>query len=259
LLYINYYYFQHKGIIINIITINQDYFLFLKDIKKHFNTSSNSIHKARNEIKIINYDNQKFVIKSFKIPHLINKIVYTFFRDSKAKKSYENSIKIINFVPKPIGYIEFKKFGLIHDSYFVSENFNYDFTIREPLLDKNFVNKKSIFKEFAYFTWQLHKHNIYHLDYSPGNILIKKVEAQFIFKIVDINRMQFKELTLEDRLKNFAKLWAKDEDLEVIVREYAKLIKEHEEKCLTISFKYSHAHKARINAKKRRRGQAVVD
>ena len=54
---------------------------FLLDIENHFNTSSNSIHKARNEIKIID----EFVVKSFKIPHIINKIAYTFFRDSKAK------------------------------------------------------------------------------------------------------------------------------------------------------------------------------
>ncbi|SFV63651.1 FIG00388958: hypothetical protein [hydrothermal vent metagenome] len=240
-------------------TIQNRYNALLKNIQNQFNTSSNSIHKARNEIKIINYENQEFVIKSFKIPHLLNKIVYTFFRDSKAKKSYENSIKIINFVPKPIGYIEFKKFGLIHDSYFVSENFNFDFTIREPLLDENFEDKERIFKEFAYFTQQLHKHNIYHLDYSPGNILIKKVEGQFIFKIVDINRMQFKELTLEDRLKNFAKLWAKDEDLEVIVREYATLINEDKELCIKKALLFSQKHKDKKNFKKRLKGEPVVD
>jgi len=186
-------------------------------------------------------------------------MIYTFFRASKAKKSYENSIKIIDFVPKTIGYVEFKKFGLIDKSYFVSEHFDYDFTIREPLLDESFENKAEVFKHFALFTYLLHEEGIYHLDYSPGNILIQKTSKGYCFKIVDINRMQFKELTLEDRLKNFAKLWAKDEDLAVILKEYARLIKEDEKQCLSIAFKYSHAHKARINAKKRRRGQAVVD
>ncbi len=59
----------------------------------------------------------------------------------------------------------------------------------------------------------LHKNNILHLDYSPGNILIKEADGRHIFKIVDINRMIFKNLSLDERLKNFYMLWAKDEDM----------------------------------------------
>jgi serine/threonine protein kinase len=232
---------------------------FILNIKDYFNSSSNSIHKARNEIKIVDFENQELVIKAFKIPNIINKIVYSFFRDTKAKKSYDNSVKIIDFVPKPIGYIEFTKFGLLHDSYFISENFKYDLTIREPLLDIHYLDKENIFKQFAKFTYDLHQNNIFHLDYSPGNILIKKDEDNYIFKIVDINRMQFKTLPLEDRLSNFAKLWAKDEDLKIIIKEYAKLIDEDERKSINIALKYSQAHKDRKNRKKRLRGQKVVD
>ncbi len=60
------------------------------------------------------------VVKYFKIPYFINKIVYTFFKKSKAQKSYEYALKIKDFTPKPIGYIEFYKFGLLDESYFVS-------------------------------------------------------------------------------------------------------------------------------------------
>ncbi|MCW9026952.1 MAG: hypothetical protein OQJ77_06510, partial [Thiovulaceae bacterium] len=87
-----------------------------QNIREYFSNSSDSLHKARNEIKIVNYSEKEFVIKSFKIPTFMNKIVYTFFKDSKAKKSYDNSVRIIDFVPKPIGFIEFTKFGLIYDS-----------------------------------------------------------------------------------------------------------------------------------------------
>ncbi|MDQ7047902.1 MAG: hypothetical protein Q9M39_09985 [Sulfurovum sp.] len=202
----------------------------LLHVRDYFEASEHTIHKARNEIKIISSNDNSMVIKSFKIPHFINKIVYTFFRESKAKKSYENSMRIADFVPCPIGYIEFYKFGLIKDSYFVSENFTYDFTIREPLVKENFLDKKNIFKAFALFTYTLHEKNIFHLDYSPGNILIKKLKEGYLFKIVDINRMKFKKLTLDEKLKNFSKLWAKDEDLETIMREYAGLINTDEKK-----------------------------
>lgn len=240
-------------------SIEERYEALLKDIKNYFLSATDSIHKARNEIKIIDFNGESLVVKSFKIPSILNKIVYTFFRDSKAKKSYENSIKIIDFVPKPIGYVEFKKFGLMHESYFVSENFKYDFTIREPLLQTDFKNKDGVFKAFAKFTYRLHEQGIFHLDYSPGNILIKKENESYIFKIVDINRMEFKHLSLDERLKNFAKLWAKDEDLKIIIKEYSKLIESDEEGCIRIAIKESQAHKDRKNAKKRLRGEAVVD
>ncbi|MDX4026545.1 lipopolysaccharide kinase InaA family protein [Aliarcobacter skirrowii] len=232
---------------------------FVKNIKIFFQKNNNTIHRARNEIKVINYENRDFVVKSFKIPHIINKFVYTFFKSSKAKKSYDYALKIENFTPKPIGYIEFYESFLINDSYFISEKFDYDFTIREPLLDINFPNKNEIFKAFAQFTFDLHENGIYHLDYSPGNILIKKENDNFIFKIVDINRMKFLNMDLEKRAKNFSKLWAKDEDLEFIAKEYAKLLNEDEKELVLKALKYSNQNKAKINFKKRIRGQKVVD
>ncbi|MDF1874422.1 hypothetical protein JHD48_01600 [Sulfurimonas sp. SAG-AH-194-I05] len=239
--------------------VNKKYKVFLENIKEHFLNTEKSIHKARNEIKIISFENQSFVVKSFKIPNLLNKIVYTFFKDSKAQKSYDNSVKISEFVPKPIGFIEFKKFGCINQSYFISEHFNYDLTIREPLLEKDFLDKENIFKAFALFTYKLHEAGIFHLDYSPGNILIKKENGTYIFKIVDINRMQFTDLTLENRLKNFSKLWAKDEDLSFIIAAYAKIIEEDTGKCISTALNFSQKHKDRKNRKKRFKGQEVVD
>lgn len=66
--------------------IDDSYLPFIKNIQNCFIHSNTSIHKARNEIKIIDFEGQKLVVKSFKIPNIINKVVYTFFRDSKAKK-----------------------------------------------------------------------------------------------------------------------------------------------------------------------------
>lgn len=240
-------------------SINSRYEVLLKNIQNYFYGSEESIHKARNEIKIIRFENEEFAVKSFKVPNLINKIVYTFFKSSKAKKSYENSVKIGDFVPRPIGYIEFERFGLIGESYFISENFKYDFTIREPLLDKDFLQRDAVFKAFAEFTFKLHESGIFHLDYSPGNILVKKEDNSYIFKIVDINRMEFKTLLQDEKVKNFAKLWARDEDLRVIVKEYCKFAKYDEESCVNLALKYSQNHKDRKNTKKRLKGKRVVD
>jgi len=192
---------------------------FLLNIEKYFSNSNNSIHKARNELKIIKYKDKIFIVKSFKVPNLFKSIIYK-FKDSKAKKSYINSIRINQFAPKAVGYIEFYQNGLLKNSYFISEYFDYDFTIREPLLNKNFFDREVIFKDFARFTLKLHNKNIFHKDYSPGNILIKKDKNNYIFKIVDLNRMGFFDLKCKDRAKGFSKLWANKDILELIALEY---------------------------------------
>jgi len=192
---------------------------FLLEIEKHFNTSTHSIHKARNEIKIID----GFVVKSFKIPHIINRFAYSFLRGSKAKKSYLNALKIADFTPKPLGYIEFFSFGLLKKSYFISEQFAYDFTIKKVLEDTSLEDRETILKAFVSFSYDLHQHAIFHLDYSPGNILIKKEDKSYHFKLVDINRMKFLKPDEALRAKSFAKLSLSNSDSDFIATHYAKL------------------------------------
>lgn len=199
---------------------------YLINIDKQFDISGKSIHKARNELKIIQKDAYEFVVKSFKIPNLVNKIAYTFFRDSKAKKSYLNAVKLQTLdiaTPEPVAYIEFYKNSLLDKSYFISVREKYDFTIREVFHHK-VDNYEEILKQFTKFTYELHIKGVWHVDYSLGNILITKEKEHYKFSLVDINRMIFKKISPTDGLKNFNKFWAKDEnDLIIIAKEYARL------------------------------------
>jgi hypothetical protein len=49
---------------------------FVLNIKDYFNNAEKTIHKARNEIKIISFEEKQFVVKSFKKPSLIKSIYY---------------------------------------------------------------------------------------------------------------------------------------------------------------------------------------
>jgi len=229
---------------------------FTLGIRDSFSSQSQTIHKARNELKIIAYKDVSTVVKSFKKPHILNRIVYSFFKDSKAKKSYEYSLKLKDFSPKPIAYIEFYEDNLLNDSYFISEEFIYDFTIREPLLNKNFKDRDSIFKAFARFTLEIHNHGIFHEDYSPGNILIKKENEHYTFKIVDVNRMGFFELSQEDRAKNFSKLWASEEALKIIATEYKNNF-DCADDFIEKTLYYSLQNKKIKNFKKRLKGKEI--
>jgi len=232
--------------------LKASYIPLIENIRTYFNEAKHSIWNKRNKIKIISFEEEEITIKSFKIPHIINKIAYTFIRDSKAKRSYENSLRIIEFVPKPIGYVEFTKFGFLYDSYFLCEKYTYDFTIREVLKQKEFKNRVVIFEQFVAFTYRLHENGIDHLDYSPGNILIKQLaEKEYEFKIIDVNRMKFKVYSNEERLENFSKLWATDEDLESIVRKYLVYIDMPVKTAIKVALDASKKHKDKKNFKKK--------
>ncbi len=211
---------------------------FLLNIKDHFKNNSNTIHKARNELKVIEHKDIQTVVKAFKVPNIVNQIVYAYFRDSKAKKSYQNAIKLkelnIN-TPNPIGYIEFYRNFLFKESFFISEKVDYLFTIREPLRNVDLKDREEIIKKFVAFTYNLHKNRVYHKDYSAGNILVFKNEKdEYDFSLVDINRMEFKPIDLELGLDNFAKLWLDSDNLQIIAKEYSKLSDVDEFKAINI-------------------------
>jgi tRNA A-37 threonylcarbamoyl transferase component Bud32 len=223
------------------------------NIREIFAGDDHSIHKARNELKIIELDGIKTVVKSFKVPHLLNRIVYTYFRKSKAYKSYRNALNLEELgvsTPKPIALIEFYESGLLGESFFIAEYFEYDFTIRTPLLEP-LEDKEEIFKAFAAYTYDLHQKGVWHLDYSPGNILIKRTEKGYQFSIVDINRMEFRPITPLEGCENFNKLWASDEELEIMGREYARLSGFNVAVTIAEMKKYNDTNKSIKNFKKR--------
>lgn len=244
-----------KQVINSIYTQFEDFTL---NIQNYFIANQNTIHKARNELKEIVHKDVLIIVKSFKKPHILNQIIYSYFRSSKAKRSYDNSLKLQELSPQPISYIEFHKNNLLQDSYFISEKFNYDFTIREPLLDNSFEDKEIILRAFARFSLQVHNKGIFHDDYSPGNILIKKEGSGFLFKVVDVNRMRFFDLQEDDRAKNFSKLWASDEELKIIANEYKKYYQCSESFSDKVCY-YSNKNKKIKNFKKKLKGQAVND
>ena len=199
---------------------------------------------SRNFIKNITIEGIELNIKSFKIPNLVNKIAYNFFRKSKAKRSFEYGNKLLSLginTPKPIAYFEYTSLFAFYRSYYISEQYNNKLTYRELINDHNYPDFEEILRAFTRFTFLLHEKGINFLDHSPGNTLIKKNGNEYEFYLVDLNRMKFQSMNFEDRMKNFAKLSPKDLMLDIMCDEYAKLYpsKTKEEITKTMYF-YSH-------------------
>ena len=164
---------------------------------------------ARNTLKIYEVGAIQINIKSFKIPNLVNKVAYRFIRKSKAKRSYEYATMLLEKgigTPFPIGYVE--------DSSSVS----FGNLIRAP----DYPDHENILRQFTLFTLRLHDSGVLFKDHSPGNTLIRKNGNNYEFFLVDLNRMQFKELTFGERIQNFSRLTPKKEMVAIMSDEYAK-------------------------------------
>ena len=75
---------------------------------------------------------------------------------------------------------------------------------------------------FAQFTAALHEKGVCHEDYSPGNVLIAQIDGQYHFSLVDINRMTFKPMNLEEGCKNFRRMFISDELYIFLAKKYAQ-------------------------------------
>ena len=205
----------------------REFTLEINKVINDFNSKGELIKGTRNTIKKINIDNLVVNIKRFKSPNIFNKIAYTFFRSSKANRSYNYAKKLIDsgiMSPKPIGFYEFFKFGLIHQSYYVSENIAYDYDMEFVFKNIDLDFRDDIIKKFTYFTHNLHENGIMFLDHSRSNTLVKKHDDDYRFYLIDLNRMKFKSLSTEERFKNFRRLKLNDEILEKVSSFYSEII-----------------------------------
>ena len=225
----------------------------LIDAIQNFDNIKGGLGK-RNVIKMVKIDTVNLNIKAFKIPNIINRIVYNFFRKSKAQRSYEYANKLIELgvgTPKPIAFFEYKTSFLFGKSFYVSEQLDCDLTYRELTKDFNYPNYDAILRAFTRFTYNLHEKGVRFLDHSPGNTLIKKNKTSYDFYLVDLNRMNFGSLDFYTRIKNFARLTIHKSMVEVMSDEYAKCLGADYDKVFNLMWKETEAFQEKFHRKKR--------
>ncbi|HAH55091.1 MAG TPA: lipopolysaccharide kinase [Flavobacterium sp.] len=221
-----------------------------------FLTEGNLIVKgSRNIIKSNFLGDEKVNIKFFQKPGIFKSIIYSFFRITKAKRSFDYANYLINnniLTPFPIAYIENRNIlGLLKDSYYICSQIDYDFTIRELIHDPLFPERNIILEQFTAFTFKMHQAKVNFLDHSPGNTLVvKKDSGQYDFYLIDLNRMNFRNLSIEERMDNFKKMWLSKTMVKVIAKAYAKLSNEPEEKLNAILLQKTIQFKRKITKKK---------
>lgn len=225
-----------------------DFIINFKSLGDMFNDGD------RNVIKTMTIDGVLVNVKSFRTPNVINKIVYRFFRKSKAQRSFEYAQYLENHdfgTPKPLGYFENSSALTFRDSYYASEHLKADLTYRELTTDLNYPNHEDILRAFTRFSFKLHQNGINFLDHSPGNTLIELNNGDYKFYLVDLNRMQFGPMDFVTRMKNLSKLTTHESIVKVMSSEYAKVSGEDEAYIFNTMWKETQYFQERYYRKKR--------
>lgn len=237
-----------------------EYYKYKDQIETFFTNFSNSgknfVIGQRNSIKLFNIDGIDVSIKSFKKPNLINKIVYRYFRKSKARRSFEFASKLMDLgigTPQPVAFFENYDIIGLKDSYYACVHLENVFEFREIVQNKNFENRDEILRQFTKFTFDMHQKGVEFLDHSPGNTLIKdNYDGTYSFYLVDLNRMKFHEtIDFQTRMKNLSKITHKKDMIEVMSNEYAKLSGENETSVFETMWKLTSDFQFRFHRKKR--------
>ena len=218
------------------IILNPQYkslYTFIETLPQNFNAGGEIVQDRRNTIK-------KFKVNGLEI-------------NVKACRAYNNAFEVIKRgfeTPESIAYIEEFKGGLLHYSYYISLQCPYRREIREyyqgPL-----QGNEALMTAFAQFTAALHEKGVCHEDYSPGNVLIAQIDGQYHFSLVDINRMTFKPMNLEEGCKNFRRMFISDELYIFLAKKYAQCRNFDQEACIRLMLKYNHYSIRRDQRKER--------
>ena len=211
----------------------RDYCGPIGELHRHFDRRGTTIHAGRNLIKAMTIDGPgggsiRVAVKAFKTPVWPRGLVYAHLRRSKAQRSMIHARKLREMgidTPDPVACIEYDVCGCLRHSYYVCRYWRHNHDLTGLLYNEipSGVEPDVLLKQLVKFTYQQHQMGVFHLDYNPGNILVRYRGRDFEFALVDLNRLRFGTPDLESRIAGLVRLTDVADYLGIIGRQYAKL------------------------------------
>jgi len=214
---------------------------WLESLPETFFSQGKVIYNARNQIRVIQApDGHLYNVKRYCCPMWFNRMVYTWIRPSKAKRAFDNALRLQSLgiaTPAPVAYILRGQHWLA-ESYLITEQVPFAHSLYE-WGDGLTNHREDLIRAFGRFTAQMHLKQVLHLDYSPGNILYDHLDNTWQFTVVDINRMHFGEVTIAEGCANMGRLWGEEAIYRLIAEGYAQERNTDPEQCFQRMW---HAH-----------------
>jgi len=198
---------------------------FIDNIPSRYDIEGEMIYdSSRNQVKMFMVDNKKIVVKRFNPPMIHQRVAYTLFKPSKAKRAYEYGMKLLELqisTPVPIAYIETFSSGLMKLGYFVSE---YCGDPDARIIREEPDQHDDLIDAIARFLVDCHQKGFVHGDTNLSNFLYHATPEGFHITTIDINRSLFmKHPTHQQCLNSLMRLTHVRPALIRLVSRYAML------------------------------------
>lgn len=234
---------------------------FVRTVLNHDYKADATYRAFRNVVEDVTVDGERMVIKIFKKPTEINRIVYSFLRPTKARRSYEKSFQLLKagiLVPDPIAYMEKYKGLFFHTGCYISLYIPHhaidDFVDYKPATPEQAAEFKDFLKELAEFAAMVHNKGIAHNDFNKDNILYRKVEAaslskKYQFALIDLNRVKFGRYNVQAAAKDMSNIHLGADIENFLLDEYCKLRSLNREEFGVLVKKYAGKYTRRSHLK----------
>lgn len=217
---------------------------FVKTLPAHFGSGDGRvIHSGRNELRELEFNGETYVVKSFRKPNILNRLVYGFLRPSKARRSYENAELLrLNGIgsPEPVAWMTERSGILFARSYYVCRKSACTHTYAD-LIGGRFPGQEEVLRAIARTAAAIHELGFVHKDFSRGNILFEQAGDGVEVEIIDLNRLyRHGGVDIVRGCANFAeRLPATRRMHEIMAGEYARVRGFDPEECLRLIEKYN--------------------
>ena len=205
----------------------------IEELPRRLERDGVTLHSGRNLIKRLGLAGPggepiEVAVKAFAVPARVRGFVYANLRRSKARRCMINAGKLAQFgigTPEPVACIEYVDFRCLRRSYYVCRYWPHDHDLTALLYRgvPSGADARALLEALAQFTAAQHDRGVLHLDYNPGNILVRSGNDGFEFALVDLNRLRFRRLDIGDRISGLTRLTTKDDCLRIIGGRYARL------------------------------------
>lgn len=169
---------------------------FVSRLPQYFDNEGDTLYAERNVIKsfVVNPADEvlrRVVVKRYKRPNFLQRVVYSFFRASKARRAFWNAAELrargID-TPQEIAFVEERRWGLLTYGYLVTA---YD---GAPAIEDRLTLPADFDRvmagDFARFAAVLHTRGILHQDLNCTNVRYHPDGEHYSFSVIDINRMR---------------------------------------------------------------------
>ncbi|MCC8018905.1 MAG: lipopolysaccharide kinase InaA family protein [Rikenellaceae bacterium] len=189
-----------------------------------FDEGGTVLHDGRNTVKLFETDGRRYVVKRFRVPHFFDRVMYTFFRGTKAKRAYENARRLEQEgvgTPAAVAYADTRRGGLVAHSYLVTEYTDYK-PIRDLIKEEKYLHAMGV-NALVDFIIALHDKGIKHKDLNSTNIVYRiDADLRFDFQLIDINRMSFGRMSRRECIANLTRICDETRLIYFISQKYAE-------------------------------------